>query len=198
MKIALVQIKSETGDVEVNLSRHLRSVEMAATLEADLVIFPELSLTGYAPEFARELAMEMDNPRLAPFTAASARHQLTIGVGMPVKTAGKPQIGLALFEPNGSVNLYGKRYLHEDELPTFLPGENFQGPIAKSAGLALAICYEISIEAHALMAKDRGAYCVPGQCGQNTYRSQKCGCPAGTDRPGAPDDQPYVQLCGYL
>lgn len=157
MKIALAQIKSEMGDVEANLTHHLQIVEQAASLNADLIIFPELSLTGYAPEHAQELAMELGDPQLTRFVEASAKYQLTIGVGIPVKTTGKPLIGLALFEPNDSVNLYEKHYLHADELSTFSSGENYSGCIGNSEELALAICYEISIEAHALKAKNRGA-----------------------------------------
>jgi len=48
IKIALAQISSKLGDVQANLDKHLEIIEEAQQKGADLVIFPELSLTGYA------------------------------------------------------------------------------------------------------------------------------------------------------
>lgn len=156
MKIALAQIASEIGDIAVNINRHARAIEQAAKQNADLVIFPELSLTGYAPELALELAMYLDDPRLEIFRALSVEKQITICIGLPIKTEGKPQIGLVIFEPGQSPNLSAKCYLHEDELPDFSSGSNYHGPIAGQTGIALAICYELSVEEHADQAHQQG------------------------------------------
>ena len=48
MKVAIAQISSVLGRVDKNLDRHLELIEKAASQKADLVIFPELSLTGYS------------------------------------------------------------------------------------------------------------------------------------------------------
>jgi predicted amidohydrolase len=47
LTIALSQINTHLGDVEVNLEKHLAVVEEAVAAGADLLVFPELSLTGY-------------------------------------------------------------------------------------------------------------------------------------------------------
>jgi len=47
MKIALAQISPHLGDLEKNLEIHLRRIEDSRRKKADLVVFPELSLTGY-------------------------------------------------------------------------------------------------------------------------------------------------------
>ena len=47
MRIALAQISPYLGDVEKNFRLHLKSIEKAKKKNADLIIFPELSLTGY-------------------------------------------------------------------------------------------------------------------------------------------------------
>lgn len=46
--IALAQVNTRLGDVNANLNIHLDLIEKAHTDSADLIIFPELSLTGYA------------------------------------------------------------------------------------------------------------------------------------------------------
>jgi predicted amidohydrolase len=47
MKVALAQISSVLGNVDKNLKRHLELIDQAINQKADLIIFPELSLTGY-------------------------------------------------------------------------------------------------------------------------------------------------------
>ena len=46
--IALAQINTQLGNVAANLEKHLQYVDQARSLGADLLVFPELSLTGYA------------------------------------------------------------------------------------------------------------------------------------------------------
>jgi predicted amidohydrolase len=48
LTIALAQINTHLGDVETNLEKHLSIVKEAHQAGADLLVFPELSLTGYA------------------------------------------------------------------------------------------------------------------------------------------------------
>lgn len=47
LTLALAQIKTKLGDVRANLEKHLHYVDEAVKQGAQLVIFPELSLTGY-------------------------------------------------------------------------------------------------------------------------------------------------------
>jgi len=48
IKIALAQINTRLGDVQANLKQHLTLIDQAKQQQADLLLFPELSLTGYA------------------------------------------------------------------------------------------------------------------------------------------------------
>lgn len=47
LRVALAQIETRLGDVPANLERHLEWVEKARREGAELLLFPELSLTGY-------------------------------------------------------------------------------------------------------------------------------------------------------
>src|SRR5687767_14503 len=47
LKLALAQIATKLGDVESNLEKHLVYIQQAKSQKADLIVFPELSLTGY-------------------------------------------------------------------------------------------------------------------------------------------------------
>jgi predicted amidohydrolase len=47
LNLAVAQITTKLGDVEANLEKHLNYIKQAKDGKADLVVFPELSLTGY-------------------------------------------------------------------------------------------------------------------------------------------------------
>ncbi len=46
-RIALAQINPALGDVEKNIKKHINFIDRAIKKKADLIVFPELSLTGY-------------------------------------------------------------------------------------------------------------------------------------------------------
>jgi predicted amidohydrolase len=59
MRICAVQLRPIAGDIAINIARHLKFIELAIAESADLVFFPELSLTGYEslqPEHAKDAA----------------------------------------------------------------------------------------------------------------------------------------------
>jgi len=50
LKVALAQINPCVGDIEYNANKIISNIRKAKKLHADIIIFPELSLTGYPPE----------------------------------------------------------------------------------------------------------------------------------------------------
>jgi predicted amidohydrolase len=47
LNLALAQIATKLGDVQSNLEKHLDYIRQAKEQKADILVFPELSLTGY-------------------------------------------------------------------------------------------------------------------------------------------------------
>jgi len=47
LNLAVAQIAAKLGDVESNLQKHMDYIQQARAQKADLLVFPELSLTGY-------------------------------------------------------------------------------------------------------------------------------------------------------
>ena len=54
---SLVQYPSIKGDIKNNLNNHVKHIKLSAESGADIVIFPELSLTGYELELASKLTV---------------------------------------------------------------------------------------------------------------------------------------------
>lgn len=157
MKICIAQTSPDKGNIEANIENHLKWVVRAIAQKADLIIFPELSLTGYEPELANDLAIDLDDGRLDRFQEISNTENITIGVGAPLKSENGIYISLILFQPKQARTSYSKQYLHEDEESFFVCGPNTSGVLNTEPPIALAICYEISIPAHAESASQHGA-----------------------------------------
>ncbi|HTD93137.1 MAG TPA: carbon-nitrogen hydrolase family protein [Chitinophagaceae bacterium] len=157
MKIAIAQTNPVKGNIDMNIRDHVSLVRLAIAEGAGTIIFPELSLTGYEPSLAAKLATSQDDERLFVFQELSTTHQLIICVGLPIAMKKGTSIGMVIFQPGAERQTYLKKYLHADEEPFFISGELFTGPIGNPPGMALAICYEISIPAHAANASACGA-----------------------------------------
>jgi predicted amidohydrolase len=81
MKIALAQIAPRLGDVEANVELHLDILEKARRAKADLVVFPELGLTGYTlKDLAEEVALDPESdPRFKRIVARSKGLSVVVG-----------------------------------------------------------------------------------------------------------------------
>jgi predicted amidohydrolase len=82
LKLALAQINTRLGDIEANLAKHLELIEDARTLGTDLLVFPELSLTGYVlQDLATAVAHRptADDPIFRPLLEASRQIDLVVG-----------------------------------------------------------------------------------------------------------------------
>ena len=156
MKICVAQIRPIKGDIQSNIENHKKLIDLAVSHGADTVIFPELSITGYEPELAKELATDPDDSRFDDFQKISDTKQVTIGVGVPTKNNTGISISMVLFQPHKARQTYSKRYLHSDEEPFFVSGQSSIGLIGNKANIALAICYELSVPEHAENAFQSG------------------------------------------
>lgn len=157
MKISVAQTRPVKGDIAKNIENHKNLIDRALTLGADMIIFPELSITGYEPKLVKELATDKDDSRFNDFQRISNTRQITIGVGAPIATTGGITISMILFQPQQAREIYSKQYIHADEEPFFTGGRNSTGLIGDKNNIALAICYELSVPQHAEDAFRNGA-----------------------------------------
>jgi predicted amidohydrolase len=157
MRICGVQVAPVAGDVDANVQAHVRLIERAALSGSEFVFFPELSLTGYEPSLARELAMDSSDARLDIFQQLAEASGLTIGVGAPTRAPEGTRISMILFQPFAARVTYSKQMLHADELPFFVPGEGQLLLRTGDGAVAPAICYESLQPAHAADAALLGA-----------------------------------------
>jgi NAD+ synthase (glutamine-hydrolysing) len=129
MRLALAQINSVVGDVDGNAAKVVEWLEQARGENADLVLFPELVVTGYPPEDLLLRPGFIRAARRAVEGIAKATHGVTVMVGAP-------HLDTDLFNAcfvlaHGEIRcVYRKRYLPNygvfDEDRYFAPGyDNF-------------------------------------------------------------------------
>lgn len=139
LSIAVAQPRCLARDVAANAAAHAQAVRAA---EARVVVFPEMSLTGYELDAA---PIAPDDQRLAPITAACAETGSLALVGAPVPG---PGIGVLAVDGAGARVVYTKMYLHGEEADRFVPGE----PVVIEVDgwrLGLAVCRDTGIAEHA-------------------------------------------------
>jgi predicted amidohydrolase len=138
--IAVAQPPCVSFDVAGNALAHAAAVREAA---ARVVVFPELSLTGYELD-AR--VVEPHDPRLAPIVEACAETGSLALVGAPV--AGD-HIAMLAVDGTGVTVVYRKMWLGTAEAGRFTPGAKPAVLDVDGWRLGLAICKDTGVPQHA-------------------------------------------------
>jgi predicted amidohydrolase len=156
---AAVQSISVAGDVRANLLRHQHFMQIAAEQNVQLLVFPELSLTGYERELAAGLAIAPQDSILQPLRDLARELGLTAVVGMPIRlAAGAPVlIGALVLGADGSLGVYSKQHLHSGEEIAFAPGHGGTMLEMGREHVALAVCADFSHPSHPAAAAGQGA-----------------------------------------
>ncbi len=149
--VALAQISCQRGDKKANIKKIEEYAVKAKQQAASLIIFPELSLTGYTiRDELYELAEEIPGPSTGAIQKIAKRHEIYIVFGMP-ELSGKTQATIhntaVLVGPKGYVGKYRKMHLptHSvfEEKRYFRPGYQAGVFETESGTIGLIICYDI-------------------------------------------------------
>ena len=146
LRIALAQTAPRLGALDENLSRHHELIAEARAAGADLVVFPELGLTGYQlQDLASEVAMRLDDRRLAAL-ASETRDGVSAVVSF-VEESGDHRlfIAAALMEDGEIRHVHRKVFLPTygqfDERRFFAPGDVIRAtPSRLGVGVGIAVC----------------------------------------------------------
>lgn len=157
MKISVAQTKPIIGNIAANIATHKILIQLAISYNADAIFFPELSVTAYDSELAKDLATDLNDPIFDDFQKISDSNKITIGIGMPTKTSVGIQISMIIFQPDNERQMYSKQHLHSDEFPYFIKGEKQIILKVGDKNIAPAICYESMLIEHSEYANKLGA-----------------------------------------
>ena len=167
LRVALAQINPTVGDLEGNAALITNYTDQAKKAAADVIVFPEMVLTGYPVE---DLAMR------ASFRSASkkALTQLVTSLDPSIvsvvgyldeSTTGAPQNNVAIIYGSKIAATYTKRHLPNygvfDEFRNFVPGDSTLVIRVKGVDIGIAICEDIWHSLADLAARKPGLVLVP-------------------------------------
>ncbi|WP_343695078.1 carbon-nitrogen hydrolase family protein [Flavobacterium sp.] len=149
MILASAQTKPTRGDIESNLSDHYRLVELAVQNNAQLIVFPEMSITGYERQEANKLIFKKEDSRLDHLKKLSAENNIVIIAGAPIEIESRLFIGEFIISPDNSASIYTKQFLHEGE-DEFFESSFDNNPIIsiENQKISFAICADIDNPLH--------------------------------------------------
>ncbi|MDR7371275.1 carbon-nitrogen hydrolase family protein [Flavobacterium aquidurense] len=149
MILAAAQTKPTRGNIEANLADHYRLVELAVQNGAQLIAFPEMSITGYERENAQKLAFQKDDLRLDYLKKLASENNIVIVAGAPIQIESQLFIGEFSIAPDHSVSIYTKQFLHEGEDEFFQSSFNYNPMISiENQKISFAICADIDNPLH--------------------------------------------------
>ncbi|HWQ84602.1 MAG TPA: nitrilase-related carbon-nitrogen hydrolase [Anaerolineales bacterium] len=146
LTLALAQINTRLGDVPANLEKHLQLASEARASGADLLVFPELSLTGYVlQDLATAVAHRpnSDDPIFRPLLEASREIDLVVGF-VDEDPRNRFFIASAYLSGGKVVHVHHKLYMATyglfDEGRFFAWGDSVQAFDTRFGRLGILIC----------------------------------------------------------
>jgi len=147
IKIALAQIKPALGNLSKNFKMHLQALARAKKEKCQLLVFPELSMTGYfLRDLVTEVALPLEHPILERLAKESKKISIVAGF-----VEQSPDVRLfntaAYFEAGHIRHVHRKVYLPTygmfDEQRYLAHGERMRAFDTKLARSALLICEDL-------------------------------------------------------
>jgi predicted amidohydrolase len=149
LKVGLAQIYPKIGDTQANEATHLEKIAEAAEQGVQLLVFPELSLTGYQlRDLVYEVAMTPDHPSIVKLRSASREHKIDLVVGyVDVGARGKFYIASSYIH-NGEIlhthhKLYLPTYTMFDEGRFLAQGEHVRAFDTPFGRMGILICEDM-------------------------------------------------------
>lgn len=160
LTLSAIQYRALDGGIAANVPEHIRLIEDADAHGARLVLFPELSLTGYELELLADPDqwVTAGDGRLDGVREICRRTGITAVVGAPFQEAdGTPRLASLALHPSGATDYAFKSRLHGPEDRLFTPGDG--GVLLELDGwkIALAIGFDAAPSGRALDAAEAGA-----------------------------------------
>ena len=160
LTVAAVQSVPRPGGLAANITEHVGLLEDAHGHGARLVVFPELSLTGYDLDLLADESNWLTSPsaQLSDLQVACERMGIVAVVGAAVREPdGTPRLASVMVRPGTAPLIAGKMHLHGREPELFEPAVQPTVVDVDGWSVALAVCFDVAEPSHAAEAAAAGA-----------------------------------------
>jgi len=146
MKIALVSLNQVWEDKKTNQANCQKYIEKASALKADLIIFPEMTLTGFSMNTDLISESPDQSNTLDFFTGQSKRNSIAIAFGVVLRKDEKATNNLIILDKRGTLLAnYSKihPFSFSGENNYYTGGDELGSCCLANAEIGLSICYDI-------------------------------------------------------
>jgi predicted amidohydrolase len=182
LRLALIQMRCEKGALRQNLDTIAHHLAEAVARAADVLVLPEMSLTGYAdPARYPHAVLRLDGPEVAALLRLTQQHDITVLAGLiEHNPAGKPFITHVVARRGQLLGVYRKITIKDEETAWFAPGTDAPVFPLGEHTFGLAICADIDNPAVFAECRRQGAEIVfevaaPGLYGEQEGRNWESG-----------------------
>ncbi|MEJ7744088.1 MAG: nitrilase-related carbon-nitrogen hydrolase [Nocardioidaceae bacterium] len=146
MRITIAQVNSCLGDIDVNLDAADQVVADAAESMSDLVVFPELYLSGYSiGDVDADLSMRPDDPRIEKLARHAGAAGLLVGFVESGPLGPHTYNSMVFYQDGQLVHVHRKLYLPAyagfEERNHFTPGPSLRAfPVQPDTRMAVLLC----------------------------------------------------------
>jgi len=158
LKVALISLDQKWEDKAYNMQRCTELTARAAECGADLVIYPEMTLTGFTLNTELSAENPEHSPSLLGLSALAKQNKIALVAGMVMSSADKAENTLIAFSDNGAeqaryVKIHPFSFAGEDRF--FRPGNMLAKMKLQEFTLGFSICYDLRFpELYSALAKD--------------------------------------------
>ena len=144
LKIGYYQFRPRFGAIAANVARVVGAL---STVDADLIVLPELAFTGYHFRDRAETMALAEDPRrsstVAALTALCKARKLHLVTGFAERHRDKVFNSALLIGPKGVIHVYRKLHLFNNEISCFDPGDT---PLSvqkvRGARIGMMVCFD--------------------------------------------------------
>jgi predicted amidohydrolase len=183
--VALAQIKPKLGCLPDNMALAEAAIEKGIAAGADLIVFPELALTGYfLKDLVPEVAVRLDSPQIERLKALSER--ISIAIGFVEVSADYRFFNSAVYLEGGEiVHVHRKVYLPTyglfDEQRYLARGDRFRAFDTRFGRFGILICEDMwHLSAPYILAMDNATtlICLSSSPGRGVSETEELGSAA--------------------
>lgn len=156
LRLAMVQMSSVVGNIDDNFERMLKYIDMAAEKGADIICFPEASLTGYSTSFTESDTLRSDCSYIETIGDLAHSKNMVIVFGFMERAALLTYMTQAVVCRNGTM-LYRKTHLGSREERCFTRGDEISVITSNSAVIGVHLCWESHIPDISTVLRGKGA-----------------------------------------
>jgi len=159
LRLTIAQIETQLNNKEYNLRKMERMLYQAKQEQSDLVLFPELSLTGYLiGPWLHEAAETKDGPSIQHVKSLCKKLKISAIFSFPELHEGNYYTTAALVSDSGEIEaMYRKTHLYDSEQIYFTPGDDIPVFQTKFGVIGIMGCFDLEFPEVARILRRKGA-----------------------------------------